>query len=513
MQTLSQTLSPIPAPALKLSQHQSTILDFIKTSPKSSLIVDACAGAAKTTTLVQVCHAISSANLGSTLALAFNKSIATELASRLEGTGTHTGTINSIGHRALGSFTRLKLRVQDTKVWGYWKECCPYFHSLDKEIQSEIIQGYSWIKKLGAAYTSPAGLPACKPVITECPSALLQAHLNSQGIVDLDIVELLAPLPEIWRKDITESLRSGIIQFADQIYLPAIFPQIALPTYQHVIVDEAQDLSGLDHQLLRRLVSKFPAGRLIAFGDRGQAIYGFRGADYDSFASLEKLFQAQTLPLPVSFRCPQAVVAEAARIDPRIQPWDQAPLGSVSRIQFHSFNQLPHSCTVLCRTNAPLLRLAIQAIKNLVGVNFLGRDLEKMLHSYLSRFSKDTTSVSGLWTALQIAGNQIEGKGPKARHEDLTQCLKAIAEWQDATDLQHIASGITELFSSPGSLTLATIHKSKGLEWPDVFLLRPDLLPSPFATTPEEIIQENNMHYVAVTRAQNSFTYLDGDSV
>ena len=53
----------------------------------------------------------------------------------------------------------------------------------------------------------------------------------------------------------------------------------------------------------------------------------------------------------------------------------------------------------------------------------------------------------------------------------------------------------------------STVHKAKGLEAKDVYLLRPDLLPSPWATDEKSIQQENNLLYVAITRAQNTFTY------
>lgn len=508
MNTSNQTQTPTPA----LSCHQQAILDFTQTNPQLSLIVDACAGAAKTTTLVAVANALASANLGSILALAFNKSIAQELAQRLPPT-VHSSTINSLGHRAIATYTKAKIQVKDSKPWGLFLEHCPYFQTLDKDSQAGVIHAYARIKMAGACYPSlsKSSLPKPRPVSQQSPDTIFQLALDILGFFDLDLQELASALPHILAQDIFQSLHQGQIQFIDQIYLPAIFPQISLPSFQHVIVDEAQDLSPLDHALLTRLVSKYPAGRLIAFGDKGQAIYAFRGADYDSFSSLQSIFTAHTLPLPVSFRCPQAVVREAQTIDSRIQPWASAPEGSVSRQPFSSVSDLPPDSTILCRNNAPLIRVALAAIQNLIGVNFLGRDLEKQLLSFLSQHSKKVNSISGLWDHLTIQANQAQTKSGKARVEDFTNCLKVIANHYSCETFQEIASGIQAVFQSTGSLTLATIHKSKGLEWPTVYLIRPDLIPSPFAQTEQELTQEYNLLYVAITRAQQSFTYLEGE--
>ena len=60
---------------------------------------------------------------------------------------------------------------------------------------------------------------------------------------------------------------------------------------------------------------------------------------------------------------------------------------------------------------------------------------------------------------------------------------------------------------------LSTIHKAKGMEWPVVFILDKSLMPSKFAKTPAEIQQENNLHYVAITRAQKTLVYIKSENI
>ena len=59
-----------------------------------------------------------------------------------------------------------------------------------------------------------------------------------------------------------------------------------------------------------------------------------------------------------------------------------------------------------------------------------------------------------------------------------------------------------------GGVALSTIHKAKGLEANNVFILRPDLMPSQWAAKDWELIQEDNMQYVAITRAKYGLTFL-----
>jgi len=66
------------------------------------------------------------------------------------------------------------------------------------------------------------------------------------------------------------------------------------------------------------------------------------------------------------------------------------------------------------------------------------------------------------------------------------------------------------IINSKSGPILSTIHKTKGLEFDHVYLLRPDLLPAPWVDEDDEesMQQEKNLEYVAVTRAKDTFTRL-----
>lgn len=87
--------------------------------------------------------------------------------------------------------------------------------------------------------------------------------------------------------------------------------------YQHVIVDEFQDLTAAEQQLVFRLLR--PDGQLMALGDPRQSIYAFRGNDRSGLAKLESLSGTRTTPITdlgmtECQRCPASIVDAANRL-------------------------------------------------------------------------------------------------------------------------------------------------------------------------------------------------------
>jgi superfamily I DNA/RNA helicase len=75
----------------------------------------------------------------------------------------------------------------------------------------------------------------------------------------------------------------------------------------------------------------------------------------------------------------------------------------------------------------------------------------------------------------------------------------------DLIDLVNKMFGDTPEGEMPKCTILATVHKSKGREWPRVFILgRSKFMPSKWAVKKWEMEQEDNLQYVAVTRAKET---------
>lgn len=85
-------------------------------------------------------------------------------------------------------------------------------------------------------------------------------------------------------------------------------------TYQHVIVDEFQDLTPGEQQLVFRL--RRAGGHLIALGDPRQSIYRFRGNDRLGLGNLAQLAGGPVTPIMMNEcqRCPGPIVTAANRL-------------------------------------------------------------------------------------------------------------------------------------------------------------------------------------------------------
>jgi superfamily I DNA/RNA helicase len=87
-----------------------------------------------------------------------------------------------------------------------------------------------------------------------------------------------------------------------------------------------------------------------------------------------------------------------------------------------------------------------------------------------------------------------------------------VGEISDRLTILALKTELAQLFEDQdrGVLTLSTIHKAKGREWPTVAILQPELMPSGWATKDWEQQQETNLKYVAITRARERLIWLDG---
>jgi superfamily I DNA/RNA helicase len=72
-------------------------------------------------------------------------------------------------------------------------------------------------------------------------------------------------------------------------------------------------------------------------------------------------------------------------------------------------------------------------------------------------------------------------------------------------DLNGFNKWINKFFDEDvnGCVTLSTVHKAKGLEAENVFILDVSKMPHPMAKTESQKIQELNLKYVALTRSKS----------
>ena len=139
---------------------------------------------------------------------------------------------------------------------------------------------------------------------------------------------LLTLATEVIHRYRAEKERRGLLDFDDQIdksvalleRTDAAWAHYKLDSgIDHVLIDEAQDTSPRQWQIVTQLVSEFTAGAgarmvnrsIFAVGDDKQSIYSFQGADPRSFSEMKRRFEQQfrnsdlpfeSVPLDYSFR-------------------------------------------------------------------------------------------------------------------------------------------------------------------------------------------------------------------
>jgi len=305
------------------------------------------------------------------------------------------------------------------------------------------------------------------------------------------------------------------VDFSDMIWLPVVNN---LPVFRSdlLLVDEAQDLNRCQQALALRAGS-----RLVLCGDPCQAIYGFAGADTESIPRMKTLLETtprgcRVLPLTVSRRCGRAIVWEAAQIVPDFEAFEGNPEGEIITVPPEQVNgNLGDGDMVLCRVNAPLISLVFRLLKEHRKANIQGRDIGQGLLNLIDRLKAQ--DVDGLLERLDDYHHQetqrlYRRKNPSEASlialQDKVECIRAFCD--GATDLEKVRATITAIFQddSQGGILLSSVHRAKGLEAPRVFILEPGLMPHPMAKTHWQKEQEQNLKYVAITRAIQTLVWV-----
>lgn len=485
------------------SPYQKAVFDFVQTGAGSA-IVGAVAGSGKTTTIVQAVKLIPKDQ--SVLMLAFNKSIAEELNVRINLPNVEVKTFHSLGFAAYRSVHGAKVKMDNNKL----------FRLIDDLVNNSDLTP---IEKAGLGYVSKiVKLGKSMGIGT---SILENTEENWWNLIEHhDVggrdegVDLGAILPICQEILFRSNNMKYLIDFDDMIYSP-VQQNLRFKKYDWVFVDEAQDCSATQRWILNALMK--PSSRLIAVGDACQAIYGFRGADSSSLQMIGSEFNAVTLPLSISYRCPKAVVTEAQKYVSHIESSETAPEGSVSRLDKVSTEVFSPSDAILCRNVAPLVKFAYGLISRGTPVNMMGRDIGKGLITLVKNMkAKDIVTLDEKlteWSDNEI--NRLAGKqGNESKIESITDkvdCIKIfISQATPGMTVQDLMKKIEAFFSDEpnGNVTLSTCHKSKGLEFGKVFILDEHRFFPKWAKLPWMIEQEKNLKYVAITRAKQDLVYI-----
>lgn len=482
----------------KPSKYQRDIYDVFCNTDEN-INISAVAGSGKTTVLIQLLQFVPDDKHA--LFVAFNNSIVDELKTRIgERNNVDISTIHSYGWHSILQRYGNRVKMNPNKIFG----------KIEKVIQSEKYKDEISSRKHGYYFyiiSKIVDLMRCNlttPTVEEVVRMTLY--------YDIDISEFEAEIAV----EVIKRMNKDISQFdfTDMIFQPVVNPHLRLRKYDYVFCDESQDFSLAQQEVIRKSLNR--KGRLITVGDEHQGIYGFAGADADSYNRLSELNgKSIKMPLSVCYRCSKNIIREAQKIVPEISFAPDAEEGVVKWGCMR--NELGEGDWILCRNLKPLVQTYLWLIKNKVKSKIKGKDIGEGIISMISKTG--TKTLRGMWTMLDLQKEKLFNKLKKRgvrnpslhpKMELFNQRLEVIeCLMNEVGNVDELKKLISDIFSDDvKGIVLSTIHKSKGLENDRVFFLCPSLIPSKYATTDWMLEQERNLMYVALTRARKELIYV-----
>jgi len=460
----------------------------------NNLVVQAVAGSGKSTTLAWLAQKQQDFKI-----VSFSRFSVADLRSKLpEESQKQVVTYNSLGYSGIRkAFPKVKL--DEDKLDKHIK---PYLTSNETYLAYPIKQLVNAIKNL--AIRDWNNDKTLLDIATEYDFNLYdeKSYASRERIFQL--------VPKIMESTLNDT---DTVDFTDQLAMP-YFLNLPLPQYGIVMADEFQDTNIVQRHLIEKSLGRNSV--LIGVGDKHQSIFGWRQANRHAMDDMVDVFNAETLPLSISYRCPQAIMGYVNEKFPYIQ-FSVPKTNREGSIQDVSLDDALQNVTqndmVICRVNAELVSAAFALIRLGKPAYIQGRDIGKRLitvikqmkapdvPSLLLKLNKYQERMTERYTAIGKL-NKINALN------DEVSTIKIFCEMADTTD--GVMDIINRLYAdeSVGRITLSTVHRAKGLQANDVYILRPDLIPHPKARGEEQKVEEQNVHYVAVTRTKNNLYFV-----
>jgi superfamily I DNA/RNA helicase len=455
-----------------------------------NLIIQAFAGAAKTTTLHMIAEAIPNKNI---LYLAYNKAIVTDAVSKMPSNVTcktihsvaYTNSDSSLISRLRGPKLEIKWLVPFLKI----KSINAYSDKLQKSATVNSYRVMSWVNRTLARYMNSSD------VDLQFHHVYIDADYSLYTFSNSDKQQILNYAKTLWNYYLNSQCT-----ITHDFYLKMFSLSNKNVNYDVIMVDECQDVNGSMVNILKSQTTS----QLIYVGDKFQKIYSFTGT-----IDITKHSTAETLYLTKSFRFGKGIADIANTWLQKIEPGCGTLIGTDATTTFKTKG---NPDVIICRTNANVIKKYIEytAKDKLLNIN-ISCDVEPLLkfaqalydlektnkteHMLLKHF----THVDTFYKFIEVNGDLFDA--------DIVRIARL------CKDIGAFA--IVKAFSKYGEcvkpdILITTAHKAKGLEW-DIVELADDFntgeikakgtevnLPS----VPKYNKEELRLFYVALTRAK-----------
>jgi len=299
-----------------------------------------------------------------------------------------------------------------------------------------------------------------------------------------------------------------------------------------LVVDEAQDMNLHEYRLIETLMEQNEEMRVIFVGDDDQNIYEFRGADSKYMQQLITARNAKKFELVENYRSKENIVLLAnqwaAEIKHRLK---EVPIvavdktnGNISIVEHSSRHlvmpavqqlmetALTGSTCVLTRTNEEAVQITGLLLKNGHAAKLIQTNDGFNLYN-LKELRHFTDLVNGGTDSPLISDEEWEEARRHlaqsfARSNKLEACLMIIKDFEAINPVKRYKSDWKTFLNESRfedfvringeTIYVSTIHKAKGKEFDNVFLVL-----NGFEASKEECKRQL---YVAITRAKKNLT-------
>ena len=446
------------------------------------------------------------------LVVAFNKNIADNLKERFtDNSNVDVMTYHSLGLSILK--TKFKdIELDDDKykkyILSHIQELNPDFATFKGPRKARYISNISKLFNY-ARYNLAQGKKEIEKLVTKYGVTVFSNEIDA-------VIKLIK-----WG-----SSNVKYVDYQDMIWLPyelGITGGLYRYSYDFIFVDEAQD-SSMAQQNLVKICEKRNTRYLIV-GDSSQCINAWAGSDFQAFTTFKKKLKAREYPLNISYRCPKSVGDLARNY---VHDFSTPETAINGMVKYNAkLSEIKEGDIVLCRLTSPLVRLYLHLIGKGKNVNIKGLAIGESMLNYLNKIDENDLSeirkglcrnLIDVWESTaamydcdlkSVAGN------PEIMilYDDIL-IFDALCENLDTKD--ELIERIEDLFikqkdvstNDKSVIHLSTIHKAKGLENDNVFILCPSMMPSKLAQLDWEVSSEQNLIYVAYTRAKKTLNFI-----
>lgn len=538
---------------MELSRYQEKILKYFNDNPRSNMMISALAGSGKST----MACLLSEHTTTSDIYVAFNNSIAEEFRTKIKNPKTKVMTLHSLGLSIMNSNIRTAKEEKKITYTNATLDNLKIYKIIDNEL-TILDRRMDFMKKMFYKDQYFTLYNLCRLTMTNLADSTALRQIiqdyrlfeNDEGYQFPDITDCISMLKNVDGESWNIFNQTGVIDFTDMLYITywkLEKKEWEVPYYNlytNIMFDEAQDASSIQLNLLKYIKRK--GGRYIFILDKNQAIYSFAGSNSLSYSLIPKMFAPmKEFDLPICYRCPSSHLKQVNRLfNIPILPRDDAPKGKIFNIEKEDIAaNIKQGDMIISRKNkwlgSVIVDLAkagkpiqiedkemVTSIKKIVekNKNSTARGLRKDLQEEVTKYNQEKAKKpSQLLEAVQEnnveeVATAIDDNKKIDNYNFILGILKEYLKKNPNATKDNFAMYISNLLNTGDSKTsksnvfapkvkpirICSVHKAKGLEAENVFVLNEGRVCFDFRNSKEQNQQEKNLSYISYTRAKNN---------